>query len=131
MKTAFVISLLAALIAREPKRHGSSSASVADALRAGILTAEYVVPPNADLGRYRLLEVWIEHGDNLVVRLKGPHVDTAPRVRIQGLADTNYGAIWSERGGSPYEVWAAPNLLPETLVLERDSTKIELHKRIK
>jgi hypothetical protein len=131
VKSALLISLLAALTACEPKSHGSSSASVADARRAGVLTAEYVVPNNADLGRYRPIEVWIEHGNRLVVRLKGPHVDTEPRVRVQGLADTDYRAIWSERSGPPYEVWEAPNPLPDTLVLERDSTKIELHKRTK
>jgi hypothetical protein len=89
VKSALLISLLAALTACEPKSHGSSSASVADARRAGVLTAEYVVPNNADLGRYRPIEVWIEHGNRLVVRLKGPHVDTEPRVRVQGLADTD------------------------------------------
>ena len=131
MKSALLISLLAALSACERKSHGSSSASVADARSAGVLTAEYVIPANANLGRYRPIEVWVEHGDRLVVRLKGPHVDTEPRVRVQGLTDMDYRTIWSERSGPLYEVWAAPNPLPDTLILERDTTKIELHKRTK
>lgn len=129
MKSALLVLLLALLAACERKNHGFSSVSVADARRAGVRTAEYVVPANADLGRYRPVEVWIEHGDHLVVRLNGPHVDTEPRVRIQGLAETDYRAIWSVRDGPPYEVWTAPDPLPDTLILERDSTKIELHKR--
>ena len=43
----------------------------------------------------------------------------------------DYRAIWSERGGPPYEVWVAPNPLPDTLTLERDTKKLELHKRTK
>jgi hypothetical protein len=131
VKTAFLILLLSALTACERRGDRSSSASVADARRAGILTADYVVPTNADLGRYRPIEVWVEHGDRLVVRLKGPHVDTEPRVRVQGLTDTDYRTNWSERGGPPYEIWAAPEPLPDILVLERDNLEVELQRRTK
>ena len=131
MKIALLIFLLSTLTACERRGHGSSSASVADARRAGILTAEYVVPTNADLGRYQPIEVWVERSDRLVVRLKGPHVDTEPRVQVQGLTDTDYRTIWSERGGPPYEIWAAPKPLPDKLVLERDNQKLELQKRTK
>ena len=89
------------------------------------------MPTNADLGRYQPIEVWVERSDRLVVRLKGPHVDTEPRVQVQGLTDTDYRTIWSERGGPPYEIWAAPKPLPDKLVLERDNQKLELQKRTK
>jgi hypothetical protein len=131
VKTALLVLLLSVLTACKRKADRSSSASVADARRAGILTVDYVVPTNADLGRYRPIEVWVEQGDRLVVRLKGksPHVDTEPRVRVQGLTDTDYRTNWSERGGPPYEIWAAPEPLPDVLVLERDNLEVELQKR--
>ena len=111
-------------------RVGSSSTSIEDATSRGILIAEYRVPKNAILGPYQPLEVWIEDDRKLVVRLKGPHVDDEPRVSIRGLADGDYLAIWSERNGPPYEVWLAPDPIPDTLFLERDSGSIELHRRM-
>jgi len=109
---------------------GSSSESVEAARSRGILIAEYSVPDNAKLGPYQLVEVWIEDGRRLVVRLKGPHVDDEPRVNVRGLTDRDYLSIWSERNGPPYEVWFAPDPIPDTLFLERESKSIELHRRM-
>jgi hypothetical protein len=97
------------------------------------LVAKYIVPDNSELGRYRVLEVWVETSqtkdeNRLVVRLDGPHVDIEPRVRIVGFELAKYRSIWSERGGPPYEVWAAPAILPDVLVLERDSKRIEIRR---
>jgi hypothetical protein len=131
MKPASIFLVLALLAGCNPKRiiEGDSSFSVGAAKRAGILTAEYAVPENADLGRYRPLEVWVEKGTDLVVRLQGPHVDLEPRVRIQGFPAYSHPSIWSEPGGPPYEIWAAPNPLPETLVLEREGKTVTVKKR--
>lgn len=114
----------------DARRVGSSSTSIGDARSRGILLAEYAVPENAKLGPYQPLEVWIEDDRKLVVRLKGPHVDREPRVNVRGLTDRDYRSIWSERNGPPYEVWLAPDPIPDIIVLERDPESIELHRRI-
>ena len=64
----------------------------------------------------------------LVVRLKGPHVDREPRVRIRGLDDVEYRRIWSERDGPPYEVWLAPNPLPDVLKFYRGDKEVEVRR---
>ena len=104
--------------------------SVEDAESRGLLIAEYAVPENAKLGPYEPLEVWIEEDHKLVVRLKGPHVDAEPRVHVRGLTDKDYRSSWSERDGPPYEVWRAPDPIPDTLLLQRNSESIELHRRM-
>jgi len=108
---------------------GSSSRSIAEAEARGILIAEYAIPTHAEIGGYRPLEVWIEGTRRLVVRLKGPHVDSEPRVNVRGLTEHDYRSIWSERNGPPYEVWLAPDPVPETIVLERGNEFIELDRR--
>lgn len=50
------------------------------------------------------------------------------RVRIAGLDEMQYRGIWSERNGPPYERWAAPALLPDTLRLERNGKAVEVEK---
>ena len=115
--------------------HGDSSASVTDARRRGLLVAEYAVPSDVDLDRYRVLEVWAEHvparGDTqLVVRLQGPHHGGWHRVQIVGLDDeAHYRGIWSERGGPPYERWTPPLPLPATLTLTRNGRRVQVEKR--
>ncbi|WP_146518777.1 hypothetical protein [Stieleria varia] len=91
--------------------------------------AEYVIADDAKLGPYTPLEVWIEEERKLVVRLKGPHVDTEPRVDIEGLTDLDYRSIWSEREGPPYEVWLAPDPVPDKLVLLRGEESTVIHLR--
>ena len=112
------------------RRVGSSSFSIGDAKSRGVLIAEYVVPSGAQLGNYKPLQVWIEDDRKLVIRLKGPHVDSEPRVNVRGLTDQDYRSTWSERNGPPYEVWLAPDPIPDIIVLERDSESIELHRRV-
>jgi hypothetical protein len=111
------------------RRTGSSSYSADDARSRGILVAEYTIAPDAKLDPYTPLEVWIEDGRKLVVRLKGPHVDTEPRVKIQGLTDREYRSIWSERDGPPYEVWIAPDPIPDTLILQRGENSTVVRRR--
>lgn len=111
------------------KRVGSSSYSVEDARSRGLLIAEYSIPVGVQMGPYVPLEVWIEKDRKLVVRLNGPHVDAEPRIAVRGLTDTDYVTIWSERGGPPYEIWTAPDPVPESLVLERGEFSLEIHRR--
>ncbi|WP_146408587.1 hypothetical protein [Allorhodopirellula heiligendammensis] len=129
MRVALVATLLLLLFVGCNRRRGSSSYSVEDARSRGILVTEYAVADGAKLGHYTPLEVWIEDDRKLVVRLKGPHVDREPRVNIQGLTDLDYRAIWSERDGPPYEVWLAPDPIPDTLVLQREEESIIIHSR--
>lgn len=131
MRVALVAMPLLLLCVGCNRRGGSSSYSVEDARSRGILVAEYAVADGAKLGHYTPLEVWIEDDRKLVVRLKGPHVDTEPRVNIQGLTDLDYRAIWSERNGPPYEVWLAPDPIPDTLVLQRGEESTVIHRRNK
>ena len=111
---------------------GPSSASVDHARERGILVAEYQVPSPSKLERYSVREVWIERhaaseSNWIVVRLDGPHVDTEPRVQVAGLDSMDdYRGIWSERSGPPYELWAAPEPLPNPLVLTRDGNTLTL-----
>ena len=113
----------------DARRVGSSSISTEDARNRGVLVAEYTVPDNAELGQYQPLQVWIENDRKLVVRLKGPHHDSEPRVNVRGRTASDYLSIWSERDGPPYEVWLAPDPIPDTIVLERDSKLLELRRR--
>jgi len=112
----------------------SSSSSVWQSRRRGIFIAEYSIPKVAQLGRYEPREVWVESVPDrdqkiIVVRLRGPHVDSEPRVQIVGLDQWDYRAIWSERNGPPYEVWTAPDPLPSTLILTNDSVTVTLTKQ--
>lgn len=114
--------------------HGDSAASAADARKRGVLVAEYAVPSDADLGPYRVLEVWAESlpsgGDTqLVVRLQGPHHGGSHRVQIAGLDESHYRGIWSERGGPPYERWTAPQPLLNILTLTRDDQQVQVERR--
>ena len=111
-----------------------SSASVRQSRSRGLFIAEYAVPSDAVLGDYRPIEVWAESAPRstehwIVVRLKGPHHGGTNRVRIRGFDDTQYRGIWSERNGPPYEMWVAPDPLPDTLSLERDGKHIDVRKR--
>jgi hypothetical protein len=108
-----------------------SSSSASESKNRGLFVAGFDVPADADLGEYRLVETWVErHPDSgeqrLVVRLKGPHVDREPRVRIAGLDDLQYRSIWSERDGPPYEVWLAPTPLPEVLKFRRHDKEVQV-----
>ena len=110
-----------------------SSSTAAQSRDRGLFVAGFDVPPDADLGEYRLLETWVErHPDSgeqrLVVRLRGPHVDHEPRVRIAGLDDLQYRSIWSERNGPPYEVWLAPSPLPEVLKFQRGDKVVDVRR---
>ena len=115
------------------------SRSVKQSRRRGDFVAEYRVPDSTQLGRYRPVEVWVESvsrrdGDEntIVVRLRGPHADSEPRVHIVGRRiQEDYRGIWSERNGPPYEAWAAPEPLPETLVLSNDSVVVVLARETK
>ena len=114
--------------------HGDSSASVKHARSRSAFIAEYAIPANADLGEYRLIEVWVEkskYGDQeIVVRLKGLHHGSgAFRVRIAGVDAREWRGVWSERYGPPYERWKAPNPLPDTLRIERDDKFVEVHRK--
>ena len=128
--TAFMIGALGGC-KRDADR--PSSSSVTQSRERGLFIANYAVPSAADLGDYRPLEVWAEQHpasgeQRLVVRLKGPHVDTEPRVRVVGLDDSRYRSIWSERDGPPYEMWSAPSPLPEFFRLERGGKEIEARR---
>jgi hypothetical protein len=126
--------LLAALAGCERETGARPSSSTATQSRdRGLFVAGFDVPADADLGEYRLLETWVErHPDSgeerLVVRLKGPHVDQEPRVRIAGLDDLQYRSIWSERNGPPYEVWLAPSPLPDVLKFQRGDKAVEVRR---
>jgi hypothetical protein len=37
--------------------------------------------------------------------------------------------MWSERNGPPYERWAAPSPLPDTLRLEYNGKAVEIQRR--
>ena len=115
-----VAVVLAVALAGCDRRSGTrpSSSSAAESHSGGLFVAGFDVPADTDLGDYRLIETWVERHPNsgeqrLVVRLKGPHVDREPRVRIAGLDDLHYRGIWSQRDGPPYEVWLAPTPLPD------------------
>jgi hypothetical protein len=114
-----------------------SSASVDHARERGILVGEYQVPSPSKLERYSVREVWVERhaaskSNWIVVRLDGPHVDTEPRVQVTGLDSMDdYRGIWSERSGPPYELWEAPEPLPNPLVLTRDGNTLTLPIKIK
>jgi hypothetical protein len=128
------LSLLA-LGGCDSENHRYSSKSAGRSHERGAFIAEYVVPADADLGRYQVIESWVEVAQRsserqIVARLKGPHVDQEPRVRIEGFDDSHYRGIWSKPNGPPYEVWAAPDPLPGVLVIEREGKRIELRKRI-
>lgn len=119
---------------RDVTRNGSSSSgSIELSAERGMLIAEYIVPEEADMGRYQVKEVWVEHdkaeGKNqLVIRLSGPHVDTEPRVQVAGLDyNEDYLDVWSQYGGPPYEVWKAPKPLPDTLILTREEKELKLN----
>ena len=99
----------------------------------GLLSAEYVVPADAEFGEYRIIEVWTETDPDsqttqLIVRLRGPHHGTEPRVTIVAPKNVRYLSAWSEPNGPPYEVWAVPEPLPEVLKMHRDKI-IELRRR--
>src|SRR5687768_5796753 len=125
----------AMLLAVGCDRHsGDSATSVTDARKRGLLVAEYSVPANADLDRYRVLEVWAETvpslgNTQLVVRLQGPHHGGTHRVQIVGLDEADYRGIWSERGGPPYERWNPPQPLPATLLLTREGRQGQVQRR--
>lgn len=106
-----------------------SSHSIDDARARGVLMAEYAIAEGVKLGDYTPLEVWIEDEGTLVVRLKGPHVDAEPRVQIQGLNHLDYRCVWSERNGWPYEIWLAPDPIPETLELKRGQQATIVRRR--
>ncbi len=115
---------------------GRSCASIAHAQSRGVLVASYEIPADSTLGRYKVVEVWVESRqdkkwEQLVVRLSGPHVDREPRVQIEGLEEDSYRHIWSERGGPPYEVWSAPSPLPNSLTLTRDGKSVSVNKKQK
>ena len=110
-----------------------SSWSIGESRERGLLVAGFDIPAEADLGDYRLLETWVERDPasselQLVVRLKGPHVDDEPRVRIRGIEDSHYRRIWSERNGPPYEVWLAPIPIPDVLKIYRDDKEVEVRR---
>jgi hypothetical protein len=112
-------------------QHYQTSDSVDHARKRGLLIADYVVPDDANLGEYQVLEVWAETDresgtQQLIVRLKGPHHGTEPRVQIAEPGNVQYLSIWSKRNGPPYEVWAAPDPIPEVLKLQRGNRTIEL-----
>ena len=135
IREAFLALLLAiTLNACTSQSRGSSSWSVKDSRSRGLLVTEYILPPDANLGDYRVIEVWIESTTGssdrqIVVRLQGPHVGQEPRVRVVGREALHYRSIWSRRDGPPYETWTAPDPLPEVLMLERDGKRIELRMR--
>lgn len=133
----FLATLLFAVLVGCERRRGTegrpSSSSLAQSRDRGLFVAAFDVPADADLGVYRLLETWVERDpasgeQQLVVRLKGPHVDQEPRVRIRGLEDVQYRRIWSERDGPPYEVWLAPSPLPDVLKFYRGDKEVEVHR---
>jgi hypothetical protein len=102
--------------------------------KRGAFVAEYLVPHDAQLGEYRPIEVWAEtvapsRGQQIIVRLAGPHHGSQPRVQIAGFDETQYRGIWSERDGPPYERWAAPSPLLDVLTLERDGKKIDVRRK--
>jgi hypothetical protein len=130
------VVLVIVLLAGCREHHGDSSASVEQSRKRGVFVAEYLVPPDAQLGEYRPIEVWAEtvapsKEQQIIVRLAGPHHGGAMRVRIAGFDEMQYRGIWSERDSPPYERWAAPNPLPDVLTLERDGKKIEVRRKTK
>ncbi len=130
--TAILSSALVLIVGCQ--RYYQTSVSVDHSRKRGLLNAEYAIPNDGDLGEYQVLEVWAETDrdsaeQHLVVRLKGPHHDTEPRVHIVGLDETQYRSIWSERNGPPYEVWAAPYPLPNVLRLKRGDKQVNLIRR--
>ena len=132
---AAILSVALAGCEREAGPRPSSS-SAAQSRERGLFVAGFDVPADADLGEYRLLEAWVErHPDSgeqrLVMRLKGPHVDREPRLRIAGLNDLQYRSIWSERNGPPYEVWLAPDPLPDALKIQRGDKEIEVRRSVR
>ncbi|MDA9859024.1 hypothetical protein N9D23_12960 [Rubripirellula sp.] len=132
MKLASIVVLISLLLLSgcDTRMVGSSAPSIDDAKSRGTLIAEYRIPDGADLGPYEPIEVWIENDRKLVVRLDGPHVDSEPRVVVRGLSLQDYRDIWSECDGPPYEVWVAPEPIPDSIFLERDSKSIELKRRL-
>lgn len=113
-----------------------TSVSVDHSLKRGLLRVEYAVPRDSELGDYSVLEVWCELDhesgeEQLIVRLKGPHHGEEPRVEITEPEGMLYRSIWSQRGGPPYEVCAAPVPLPDELKLRRGNMEIELIRRRK
>jgi len=101
------------------QRYYQTSTSVDHSRSRDLLKAEYVVPDDAVLGDYRVIEVWAETDTNsgteqLIVRLKGAHHGTEPRVAVVEPKNVRYMSIWSERNGPPFEVWAAPFPLPRS-----------------
>lgn len=130
------ILTMAVIVLLGCSRHpdGPSSASVAHARQRSILVAEFEVPGEVRLGRYEVVEVWVEErgdgrSDQLVVRLMGPHVDREPRVQVEELSPEMYRHIWSEMGGPPYEVWQAPSPLPSSLTLTRNDESITVRRK--
>lgn len=133
VKSVLIVTTLFAISGCEHR--GSSSNSVKQSRSRHLFVAEYSIPFDATLGPYRPVEVWIESGSQsshklLVVRLKGPHVDQEPRVQVADLTESDYRAIWSEPNGPPYEVWAAPDPVPDKLTLEREGMKITLLRQL-
>ena len=133
-QSAAMISLIAVLSAG-CQRYSQTSVSVEDARSHSVLRAEYSVPSNADLGDYKVLEVWAETDresgeQQLIVRLKGPHHGSTPNVQVVGYEQSQYLSTWSERNGPPYEVWLAPDPLPESLSLQHGDNRIELTRRV-
>jgi len=126
--TSFVFALVPLVGCQ---RDYQTSTSVDHSRDRGLLKAEYVVPNDAELGDYRIIEVWAETDrdsgtEQLIVRLKGPHHGTEPRVEVAEPKNVQYVSIWSERNGPPYEVWAAPDPLPEVLTLPGGDKMIEI-----
>lgn len=119
---------------RVPDGWVDSSASVRQSRSRDLFLAEYTIPDGAVLGDYRPIEIWAESDPQsperrIVVRLNGPHHGGSIRVGIRGFDATQYRGIWSERNGPPYEMWAAPDPLPDTLKLERNGKQIEVKRR--
>lgn len=130
------ITVLAALVfAFVPfagcQRYYQTSTSVDHSRGRGLLKAEYAIPDDAEIGDYRIIEVWAETDrvsgtEQIIVRLKGPHHGTEPRVELVEPKNVRYVSIWSERNGPPYEVWAAPDPLPEVLKFHGGDKTIEI-----
>jgi len=130
--TLFVVTMILFSGCRE--HHGDSSGSVKQSRNRGLFVAEYAVPANAGLGDCRPLEVWVEtappSGEHqVIVRLDAPHHGGTLRVRIAGFDEMQYRGMWSERNGPPYERWAAPNPLPDVLILERKGKSVEIRRK--
>ena len=131
MKRGFLFAAISVAVVGCGRHTGSSSASIDHARRRELLIAEYDVPADSQVGKYRVLECWIERDPELgerqlAVRLKGPHHDDEPRVIVDGL---RYRTIWSERNGSPYEIWDAPEPSPEALTLRNGQEELTIRLR--